>query len=233
MPLSAGEHESIQRLVDETSPARRRAMIGEAYGALIDYNSELGRRRFSRDEHKRAELDIERLVRLDAVETGGGWWFRTKRRLQLVQATSCEGGSFNFLIRQLVDDAAERLKEFVDNSLSLYGSLSWAELLAAIDTNCPRSQQDLTGGRTLNFTGTSVPEFTFRFLEVVKGRRELSVQGQRIFPCFHLTADDARWTCSSVDGMWTRASNASKLLSRTMARKYGATDLTRPMKNLP
>ena len=85
MPLSATDQQQVQDLIDAASPEQRREMKSEAEATLGQVNTLMGQKLLSRDENKAMEIAVEMLVRIDATEKGKGWFFRSKRRLQLVQ----------------------------------------------------------------------------------------------------------------------------------------------------
>lgn len=83
--LSSAEQTQIQSLLDGASPDERMCLRAEAEDTLGYVNRLMGRTRLSPEDNKRAQVAIEILTRLDANERGGGWWYRTKRRIQLTQ----------------------------------------------------------------------------------------------------------------------------------------------------
>lgn len=85
MPITSSEHDQIQRMIDAASPQQRAELKSNAEATLGQVNVLMGQKALPREEGKAAGIAIEILVRLEAAEKGGGWWFRTKRRLQLVQ----------------------------------------------------------------------------------------------------------------------------------------------------
>ena len=60
-------------------------MRGDAEATLAQVNYLMGQKVLNAEESKAAEIAIETLTRLEAKEKNGGWWFRTKRRLQLTK----------------------------------------------------------------------------------------------------------------------------------------------------
>jgi hypothetical protein len=85
MPLSTSDQIAIQRTIEHASPERWRELIDEAEQTLARVNALLGTKALSNEERRAGEHAIEVLVRIEAVEKAGGWWFRAKRRVQLVQ----------------------------------------------------------------------------------------------------------------------------------------------------
>lgn len=85
MPISAHEQNLVQVEIDMASETERKVMRERAEEILADANFVSGSRLLSHEESHAAEIAIEYLTRLDAIRLGKGWWFRTKRRMQLVQ----------------------------------------------------------------------------------------------------------------------------------------------------
>jgi hypothetical protein len=79
------EQTHIQAMIDGSSAEQRLEYRRSAELTLAQINAIIGRKVLSREEKKAADLAIELLARLDATDKGGGWWFRTKRRLQITQ----------------------------------------------------------------------------------------------------------------------------------------------------
>jgi hypothetical protein len=72
-------------MVEAASAENRREMRAEAEATLAQVNALMGQLLLSKDDSKAGEIAIEILIRLEATERGKGWWFRTKRRIQLTQ----------------------------------------------------------------------------------------------------------------------------------------------------
>lgn len=85
MPVSALEHGLVQTTVEQASEGERQQLKMEAEEVLAHINFQMGRAFLSKEERKAADIAIETLVRLEAMEKGKGWWFRAKRRVQLTQ----------------------------------------------------------------------------------------------------------------------------------------------------
>ena len=84
MSVSHAEHQEIQAMIDASSSDGLKDLKAKAEATLAHVNEHMSRM-LTADERKAADVAIEILVRIEATEKSGGWWFRTKRRMQLVQ----------------------------------------------------------------------------------------------------------------------------------------------------
>jgi hypothetical protein len=85
MATSSIEQTRIQRMIRAASEQERSAIKATAEATLAQINLLMNTKVLSAEERKAADVAIETLVRLECEERGGGWWFRTKRRFQLLQ----------------------------------------------------------------------------------------------------------------------------------------------------
>lgn len=85
MALSTRDHQQVQQMVENASADDRKKVHAEAEYTLARVNAIIGQRLLSKEDRKAAEIAIEILMRFEATEQGKGWWFRTKRRIQLTQ----------------------------------------------------------------------------------------------------------------------------------------------------
>ncbi len=85
MPLSSADQQQVQQMIEVSSAEERREMRVEAEVTLAQANALMGQKILSKEENKAIEISIEVLMRIEATEQGKGWWFRTKRRVQLTQ----------------------------------------------------------------------------------------------------------------------------------------------------
>lgn len=85
MLLSGREQQQIQVMVDTASTEERQEMCANAETTLSRANMLMSQKILSKEENKAVNVAIEVLMRVEATEKGKGWWFRTKRRLQLTQ----------------------------------------------------------------------------------------------------------------------------------------------------
>tara|TARA_B100000745_G_scaffold299342_1_gene249959 strand:- start:1143 stop:1415 length:273 start_codon:yes stop_codon:yes gene_type:complete len=85
MPVSASEHDLVQKTIEQASGEEKKVLRMGAEEALAHVNFQMGKTLLSKEERKAAEVAIETLVRLDAKERGKGFWFRAIRRVQLTQ----------------------------------------------------------------------------------------------------------------------------------------------------
>ncbi|WP_265519481.1 hypothetical protein [Nitratireductor luteus] len=85
MSLSRADQDAAQAVVDHASAKDRAELKAQAEQLLAETNHLMGQRLLTREESHDSEIAIEILVRLEALEESGGWWFRAKRRVQLIQ----------------------------------------------------------------------------------------------------------------------------------------------------
>jgi hypothetical protein len=85
MALSSAQQDHVQNIVDAATADERQQLTLNAEMTLLEINSVAATRVLDRQERVEAEYAIEMLVRLEATENQKGWWFRSKRRIQLVQ----------------------------------------------------------------------------------------------------------------------------------------------------
>ena len=85
MPLSMSSQDEIQALIDNSSKDEIEELVRNAENTLQEVNILSGQKFLSGDEKKSAEIAVETLVRVESTEKNKGWWFRTKRRLQIMQ----------------------------------------------------------------------------------------------------------------------------------------------------
>ena len=85
MSLSTRNQQQVQQMIEAASAQGRREMRAEAEATLAQVNVLMGQGILSKEDIKAAEIAIEILMRLEATEQGKGWWFRSKRRIQLTQ----------------------------------------------------------------------------------------------------------------------------------------------------
>jgi hypothetical protein len=84
MSLSAAEQRRIQRTIDAASVWERRRMQEDAEATLAQLRDVMRRGPLPKDRRKAGEVALEVLTRLEATHLEQGWWYRLKRRLQLV-----------------------------------------------------------------------------------------------------------------------------------------------------
>lgn len=136
---SNADQQTIEKMVAATSSDRRNAMRAEAEIALKQINHRMAERFLFHEESKAAERAIELLVCVEAIEKGKGWWFRSKRRLQLTQAYL--GGAapkpYSVIIKEQVNDDAVKLMTLTDLALTKYLSMSQEELMEALPLDFP------------------------------------------------------------------------------------------------
>lgn len=85
MAISGQEQQQIQMMIEAASKEERREMCENAEATLSQINMLMRQKVLSKEESKSLDFAIEILMRVEATEKGKGWWFRTKRRAQLIQ----------------------------------------------------------------------------------------------------------------------------------------------------
>lgn len=82
--LSTSEQIAVQQLIDSSTPVDLEIMRHEAERTLALANMEAGARILSSPARKAVNYAVEVLTHLDATRCGGGWWYRAKRRTQII-----------------------------------------------------------------------------------------------------------------------------------------------------
>lgn len=84
MPVTTTEHFSVHTKIATATDKERSDLREEAIETLECSSMIIGAQgRLEPDLKKEFDLATEILVRIEGLEKGKGWWFRTKRRLQL------------------------------------------------------------------------------------------------------------------------------------------------------
>lgn len=84
--LSSKEQLAVQQLVGQAiTKEEQNALRAQAEATLAEANMAMSVKVLSGQESKAIDFAIEILVRLDAKASNGGWWFRAKRRPQLMK----------------------------------------------------------------------------------------------------------------------------------------------------
>lgn len=84
--LSSKEQLAVQQLVGQAvTKEEQDALRSQAEATLAEANMAMSLKVLSGQESKAIDIAIEILVRLDAKACNGGWWFRAKRRPQLMK----------------------------------------------------------------------------------------------------------------------------------------------------
>jgi len=82
--LSSSDQLAVQQLIDSSTEGELASLRQRAESSLAEANTISAVRLLSREESKAVNYAVEVLTRLDAKACGGGWWYRTKRRPQIV-----------------------------------------------------------------------------------------------------------------------------------------------------
>lgn len=227
MTLSSIEQQHIQDAVDLATPDQYQQMKIDAENTLTMTNAMMGHK-LANEEMKLAEMAIEVLVRLEAMENNKGWWFRTKRRVQLVQMYLGNQQLFGFLIRGEVNDDAVRLKALVDQVVAKYMSLTHEELMEVVPRDFPAElYHAVENDDVMNFTFPDVKEFLFMLHTSEGNNNSLTAIGRGKYAGFTLYTSDSPWFCSVEDGITYRATGGAKMLAKLMAKKFGISDMTK------
>ena len=83
--LSGATQQSLQEMIDNANIEEQQKMKLNAERFLGQLNIMMDQRLLSGDEMRRGEIAIEILVRLESTQNRKGWFFRAKRRVQLVR----------------------------------------------------------------------------------------------------------------------------------------------------
>lgn len=86
MSLSGAEQASLQEEIESKDIDEKFQMRIKAENFLFDINSIMDQRKLTNEELRRSEIAIEIIVRIEAAEKNKGWFFRVKRRVQLVRS---------------------------------------------------------------------------------------------------------------------------------------------------
>jgi hypothetical protein len=85
LPLSSSEQQRVQDLLDRATPQQRQALRSEAEAKLLAAGAAMAYGKLDAEESKAIYVAIEFITRLDCMASGGGWWCRSKRRVQVTQ----------------------------------------------------------------------------------------------------------------------------------------------------
>ena len=77
------EQNQVQRMIDAASPNEIAELKLEAESASVEYGSLVTNGLADPTTKTAFHLAVETLVRLEAKKKRKGWWFRTRRRVQL------------------------------------------------------------------------------------------------------------------------------------------------------
>ncbi len=225
MPLSGASQQTIEDMVAAASPNQRYIMRAEAEAALTQINTLMGQRLLSHEENKAAERAIEILVRLEAIEQGKGWWFRSKRRIQLTQMYL--GGAapkpFSALIKNEVNDDAVKLKTLTDLAVAKYLPMSDEELKAVLPLDFPGDHYAIDFD-TATFVFPDMSDFSFNLSETM-GAKSLVVLGTGRYAGFSLFVSDGARYCGARGTNATSATGGAKKLALLMEKKFGIQDM--------
>lgn len=232
MPLSSLEHQRVEAAVASANPDQRLRMKGEAEATLLHVSKLMAQRLLSHEENKLAEIAVEMLVRIEAVEDRKGWWFRAKRRLQLTHMYLGGGAPkpFSALIKSEVNDDAVKLKTLTDLVVAKYLPMSGEQLKAALQRDFPPNNYDIGISNNATFVFLDFQEFTFMLDVPETTANNLSVVGSGRYAGFMLcVSPDRHWHCSARDGLAYTATGGAKKLAQLMKEKFGVRDLTAVM----
>jgi hypothetical protein len=224
---SNAEQQTIEKMVAAASPDQRNVMRSEAETALTQINKRMGQRLLFHEENKAAERAIELLVRVEAIEKGKGWWFRSKRRLQIRQMYL--GGAapkpFSAIVKNEVNDDAVKLMRLTDLAVTKYLSMSDEELMAVLPLDFPSEHYgfDLDA---VTFVFPDMSDFYVTLSENT-GSKSLCVTGRRRYAGFTLfVPNDGYWHCSAREGITHSATGGAKSLAQLLEKKFGIRDIS-------
>lgn len=81
--LSGSEQEQIQLGIDQMTAEERATLMANARRALQNARDAMDVSVLTREQRHAIERMVEIVVRIEGLELGKGWWFRTKRRAQI------------------------------------------------------------------------------------------------------------------------------------------------------
>lgn len=229
--LSGAKQAYIEDMVRTASPEQLSELRHNSEITLHEINRIAGRKVLSREEDEAFEVAIETLVRIEARENGKGWWFRAKRRAQLVATYMGSGGAIQGVgIKGVSSDHAVRLKTLMDLVVSKYLDMPTDELSSAIQRDFP-SGQSAVENYTVTFVFSGTPEFQFYLdrTNELRALRNVRAMGRGELTGFTLFVNDGaeRWFSLAKDGVFSAATGAAKALAKAMEKKYGIDDLSR------
>lgn len=230
MALSSAQQIAIEHYVNSASPEELAELRGSAEADLHAINGLMSQKVLSKAENQVAEAAIEALVRIECRENGKGWWFRLKRRTQLLQTFLGNGNTATgFAIKGEVNDRAVQLKTLVDMA-KRYLDLPTDALNAAVQRDFP-GQQSAVENDCATFVYPDAPEFQFyiNHTDLEASKRSLMVRGRGELTGYVLHVNDGgtNWFSVASDGPLTSATGAARKLAKTMQTKFGIDDLSR------
>lgn len=231
MPVSKPEQRTIEKVVAAATPDQRRVLRSEAEIALTQINQRLAKRMLFQRETEAAKRAIEVLVRMEATESGGGWWFRLKRRFQLTQRFLVERPAPTpaYVIKQEVTKDAVQLMKLTDVALTKYLSMSADTLMDELTRDFPSDCYgfDLDA---VTFVYPNMSDFYFTVSENT-GSKSLCVTGRRRYAGFTLfVPDHGQWHCYAQEGL-LQAATSAKALAQFMEKKFGIRDMSNTLAN--
>lgn len=134
---------------------------------------------------------------------------------------------FSFLISDLVNDEAVKLKAFCDMVVARYLSLNVGDLQRVIARDFP-NRQSVCDPKSTSFVFKELPKFQFNIDHWDQDNRPktLTVHGRGEYTGYMLQGFDAgeEWASLVSDGLAYNATGAAKKLARTMTSKFGIRD---------
>ena len=84
--LSASEQKNIEILVKQATPEERQSFKSQAEETLSRYATTVSFKYLDSNEANELHTAVEILVRIECLEKGKGWWYRAKRRPQIMKS---------------------------------------------------------------------------------------------------------------------------------------------------
>ena len=135
---------------------------------------------------------------------------------------------FDFLIRGEVSDDAVRVRTLMQLALNKYGTAAQDELTAQIRSDFEITHCDADRYR-VTFCYKELEEFLFSF-DVSRSsdaERTLSASGRGKYAGIGIYANTkGDWFCTVERGVSFQPTRAAKVLAKTLAKKYGVSDMT-------
>ena len=84
--LNGTEHKIIELIVKQAALGERESLKKEAEETLSRYAAIVNFKYLDSNEENELNSAVEILVRIECLEKGKGWWYRAKRRPQIMKS---------------------------------------------------------------------------------------------------------------------------------------------------
>jgi hypothetical protein len=141
---------------------------------------------------------------------------------------------FGLLVPAEIKEVATRLKDAIERIVSKYRHYNVEELSAAIEREFREEHREVRP-QYMNFVLMELPEFVFSVNPTGHADRpitSLSIHGKLRYQGFSLIPDPSGWLCSAADSSYAGATKDAKRLASWMQKNFGATDISKHVKDL-